>query len=484
MLKPVFARTRTAPDYLVLIEKRAAGDHDYERLRAMALRLSDLVSLDIYSYQTEPSLLETDRGGRFEPIDRVAAKHPDHRLLVLGSGEGFLDQRARKPVASAEKLMRWERRALLTPMPLSEWAQEEMNLARELEMPIGRATPEGIAALAELLGLEGAQDEDLLKPIGDGRARSLPDILRLRGNEFLYDSPPDTHPIQQVVQDLRNYLDDAGFEWLCALAVYPTIQWDLTLYLGVALPEQVGGDAKTTPLYAEDRLAALTQLPWFREGEIPNWLRRALIQQMSKARETEVRAAIHRLLESAQPRGTQAENDQIWFRIGEEPSKEARSPEELFEDEVLLDFMARGALEDFDYSRAAPQRKSRLQFSWLHATGLSVAAVYSAAAFIVAPKPWEGALITGAWLPLALLVIGAGLALAATNVAASYAVVRSLLERIAPSALVFAGFMITDYVFGVLSRTHGVLDWPTAFDAVAQSLGLLISAISAVFAAR
>ena len=203
LVKPVFARTRAAPEYLVLIEKRAAGDHDYERLRAMALRLADLVSLDLYSYQTEPSLLEPDRGGRFEPIDRVAAKHPDHRLLVLGSGEGFLDHRARKPVVAAEKLMRWQRRALLTPRPLSEWAQEEMIRARELEMPIGRATPEGIAALAELLGLEGAEDEDLLKPIGDGRARPLPDILRLRGNEFLYDSPPDTHPIAQVVPDLR-----------------------------------------------------------------------------------------------------------------------------------------------------------------------------------------------------------------------------------------------------------------------------------------
>ena len=441
MVKPVFARTRAAPEYLVLIEKRAAGDHDYERMRSMALRLSDLVTLDIYSYQTEPSLLEADHGGRLEPINRVAAKHPDHRLLVLGSGEGFLDFRARKPIPSAEKLMRWERRALLTPMPLSEWAQEEINLARELEMPIGRATPEGIASLAELLGLEGAEDEDLLKPIGDGRARPLPDILRLRGAEFLFEEPPDTHPVSQVVQDLRNYLDDAGFDWLCALAVYPAIQWDLTLYLGVALAQHPGGDAATSPLYAEDRLAALTQLPWFREGAMPNWLRRALIQQMSKAREAEVRAAIHRLLESAQPRETQAENDQIWFRIGEEPIKEPRSPEELFEDEVLLDFMARGAIEDFDYSRSVEKRRSRFQFGWLHAAGLGVAGLYAAASFAVAPKPWEGALITGAWLPLLLLAIGAGLALVVTNGSASYAAGRVWLERAAPNGLAFSGMV-------------------------------------------
>jgi formylglycine-generating enzyme required for sulfatase activity len=441
MVKPVFARTRTAPEYLVLIEKRAAGDHDYERLRSMVLRLSDLVTLDIYSYQTEPSLLEADRGGRFEPIDRLSAKYPDHRLLVLGSGDGFLDVRARKPLPSAEKLMRWERRALLTPLPLSEWAQEEINLARELEMPIGRATPEGIAALAELLGLEGTEDEDLLRPIGDGRARPLPDILRLRGAEFLFDEPPDTHPVGQVVQDLRNYLDAEAFDWLCALAVYPAIQWDLTLYLGVALAEKAAGNPKIAPLYSEERLAALTQLPWFREGAMPNWLRGALITQLPRDREIEIRGVIHRLLESAQPRETQAENDQIWFRIGEEPMKESRSPEVLFEDEVLLDFMARGAIEDFDYSRQVEKREVHSQFGWLHAAGLGVASLYAVAALTVAPKPWEGALITGAWLPLVVMALGAGLALVAINGSVIYRLGRAWLEQASPYGLAFAGLL-------------------------------------------
>ena len=46
-------------------------------------------------------------------------------------------------------------------------------------------------------------------------------------------------------------------------------QWDMTLYLGINLK-----DEREVPLYTESRVAALTQLPWLREGAMPAWLRR------------------------------------------------------------------------------------------------------------------------------------------------------------------------------------------------------------------
>ncbi|WP_408591282.1 hypothetical protein [Novosphingobium sp.] len=445
LVQPVFAQTRAAPEYLVLIERRAAGDHEYERLRAMALQLAPLVPLDIYSYQTEPALLEPDRAdasgrpGRIEPIDRVMARFPHHRLLILGTGEGFVDWRTRTPVASAEKLMHWPRRALLTPIPLSEWTQDEVNLSQQLTMPIGRATPAGIAALADLLALDGAEDQDLMKPIGDGRARALPDMFRLRPREFFYSEPPASHPVRQVVQDLRNYLDTPGFDWLCALAVYPAIQWDLTLYLGVALAERTGADARLAPLYDEARLAAIAQLPWFRSGDMPNWLRGALIQEMPKAREAEVRAAINALF-AAVPREAEGDDNRIRFRIASEPVKDPNDPETLFDDEVLRDFLAQGAPEDFADVRPDHERQQRLPRDLVaQLAGFALALVYAAAAWRVAPKPWDGALITGAWLPLVLLAIGGALALAATDVPGSYAALRRWTERATPYGLLFAG---------------------------------------------
>jgi hypothetical protein len=485
MVKPVYARTRAAPDYLVLIERRGAGDQDFERLRAMVLRLKDLIALEIYSYQTEPSMLEPDGGGRAVPIERLIAAHPDHRLLVLGSGAEFLDPVTRAPLAGPAKLMHWERRALLTPVPLAEWAQEEFALARELTLPVGRATPEGLSSLAELLGLEGIEDDELLNPSGDGMARALPDVLRIRPQRFLYNEAPDDRPIAQIIQDLRNYLDPAAFDWLCATAVYPAVQWDLTLYLGVALPERLGGDARLDPLYREDRIGALTQLPWLREGLMPNWLRRALIEAMTPERATEVREALRRLIEAARSSGDPAHDESVRMRILREAPKDRLTPDELFEDDVLLDFMARGKIEDFELpqqsllDRLVP-KEWRQRFGVPEAVMLGVCGVWAGAAYAMAPRAADGALVTGAWLPLIAIMIGGALAYALTHAGPTYLAMRATAERLAPTGLAFAGsvaiqaFAAPIVLTGLGSAVSAIGDGSQATSPIWAPLSLLL----------
>ena len=53
----------------------------------------------------------------------------------------------------------------------------------------------------------------------------------------------------------------------------------------------------------EDRIAALTQLPWLREGFMPAWLRSALIPELEPARAAEVRAALQELIGRATATG-------------------------------------------------------------------------------------------------------------------------------------------------------------------------------------
>ena len=101
--------------------------------------------------------------------------------------------------------MHWPQRALLTPLPLAEWGHEEFALAHELQMPLGRATPLGLLKLAELLGLEGAQNGDLIDTSGDGLAQPLPEMLRIRPQKFLYEQPPEGVPLEEIIRDLRNF---------------------------------------------------------------------------------------------------------------------------------------------------------------------------------------------------------------------------------------------------------------------------------------
>ena len=368
MIEPVQARARARPDYLVLVERVAAGDHDAMRMQRLIERLSELVDLDIYAFQYDPGEIEPWGGGRRITIEEAQARHPDHRLIVLGTGIGLLDPVTHVPREAARKLMYWPRRVLLTPVPLAEWGREEYALAEGLAMPVGRATAEGLQFLAELLGLEGGEAEAQPDPRGDGLARPLPDLLRHRPQRFLFNNPPDNATVSRLVVELHNALTPAEFDWFAALAIYPSIQWDLTLFLGVYLPlretdavvldppagppERQKLQAPAEPLYGESRLAAISQLPWLRAGRMPNWLRTVLIRELSPKRTAQVRAVLQKALESSRLRDAATREEEAVFRIAEdrvknEPRKEALPPAKVFEDDVLLDFLAGSQRTDF-----------------------------------------------------------------------------------------------------------------------------------------
>ncbi len=457
-LTPVYTTVYRTPEYLALIERSSAADQETERMRALIHRLRDMVPVAVYTFQGDPVLLDSELGGRPIPIEQALAAHGDHRLIVFGSGEGLLDPISLRPRPAAQQLMHFQHRALLTPIPVAEWGREEFALARELEMPIGRATAEGMERLAELLGLDGAPSSDPIDPEGDGLARALPEMLRVHPDKFFYSMPPSGLEIPQLLRELRNFLDGPGFEWLCALAVYPAVQWDLTLYLGVSLAEVRGGEPARQPLYREDRIAALTQLPWLREGAMPVWLRRALTGELGRAgRADEVRDALKALIGRAKELGERRTEGDVVLSIAREQPIEGFDPERLYDDEVLLDFMARGRVEDF----ALPRRsilEAILPRGLLDRIGVpgliagAVALVYAAAAWWLTPKtdglPWglggeaPNPTVAGAWLPLMLLTLAGGIALGLANPSGTARLFRQMLSRVPVLALSFALLML------------------------------------------
>jgi formylglycine-generating enzyme required for sulfatase activity/uncharacterized protein with von Willebrand factor type A (vWA) domain len=479
MVMPVYRMARHAPEYLALIERRSAGDQDALRLGALVARLQKLVPIVVFYFTGEPSVVAPERGGRAVPIERLQAQVSDYRLLILAAGSEFLDPTTLAPHASAVKLRHWSKRALLTPLPLAEWGREEFALAHELDMPVGRATPEGLLVAAEMLGLQGAASKELLDPSGDGLARPLPETLRIRPQRFLYSTPPSDMPIPQLLQELRNFLDGPSFEWLCALAVYPAVQWDLTLYLGIALSERVS-DTRRQPIYREDRIAALTQLPWLREGHMPNWVRRALIADLRPNRAAEIRIALNRLLLSAQLEGN-ARDGAVKLRIAREIAKDRLDPGELFEDEVLLDFLARGRIDDLTLPKVGNWLERLMPRRWIDRFGIPelvaglVAAAYAASAGLLAPRPSDGALLTGAWLPLLVLGLGGIFALAVANPAGAYRAARSLMVRACAPALAFTFLALAYDPFWTVNARLLSSARPVSEAALWSSLGSMLA---------
>ena len=470
MVQPCFEETRASPEYLVLIERQGPRDQDAQRMYELAKGLRELFAVDVFFYQSDPSYVETEDGAQFRAIEQLIASHPNHRLLVLGSGAGFLDPYSLVPVDGALRLTYWPQRALLTPLPVAEWAREEFALAGGLGMPIGRATSEGMMALAGMMGLDTNFNAHLLDGAGDGGARPLVERLRHEPFRYLNSRPPDDEPLEELIRALRRYLGPSGFEWLCALAIYPAVQWELTLFLGLQLTGAGGGT-----LYTEQRLAALTQLPWLRSGVMPDWLRRPLIALLGEGQAAAARACLLRLLEAARESGAAPER----LELARELALSSPPPDKLFEDEVFVDFLAHGRLEDF--AAPSPGALERLVPPTFRrgidpeeATIAGGAAIYAAASFWLAPSLAGGWSYAGAWTPLLLVYLGALLAILMAWPRQTLVLLQRAAVREAPLTLIGAAIAFAVLIPGLTPLLGWATGGPGQFVLASALAGLLL----------
>jgi TonB family protein len=259
------------PEYLFLIDRASFRDHQahlYEHL-ASVLRGQGLY-VSAYFYEGDPRVCWSSSGAESLYLEQLQQICAGHRLVVFGNGDQLLDAVSGRIVEWHELLAAWPERALLTPEAPSQWGTRELTLATQFA--IAPATLEGLLAVAGYFELPSSMEFRSW----DGR-----------GVQGRIDSA-------DAASALRRYLGEDAFQWLCACAIYPDLQWDLTLCLG-ALPAMASG------LVCEENIVKLLRLEWFRSGSMPDSLRRALIAELNPETEQEVRGAIIGLLESNPP---------------------------------------------------------------------------------------------------------------------------------------------------------------------------------------
>ncbi|MDX2031335.1 MAG: SUMF1/EgtB/PvdO family nonheme iron enzyme [Blastocatellia bacterium] len=284
LFAPQYKMRKALPEYLLLIDRAGANDEQARLADEIYRRLTDGgVFVERYYFQGDPRLCR-----RFEPqpaalsLAELAARHPDHFLLLFSDGAELLNSLTGEPERWLDSFEHWPHRALLTPEPRRHWGYREAALA-ERDLLVLSASEEGLASL-----LESVQPAPSAKPAAPDR---FPALIAERPRRWIERQTPRPEAQDRLLAQLREYLDPPSRRWLAACAVYPAISWDLTLYLG----ERLLGRRDDF----EARLLALVRLPWFRYGTMPDWLRERLFDSLDDADEKRVRELIEEMLFSA-----------------------------------------------------------------------------------------------------------------------------------------------------------------------------------------
>jgi len=274
--------------------------------------------------------------------------------------------------------------------------QIERFIASSAQMAVGELSLREVGALPRLFRAGGAPDA-----AARNEEAAEPGIERLiiDRDHWLSDRTPAPQDIIALDQILSRHLGFHGLRWLRACAVYPTVQWELTLALGNALSDHAGRE-----LVTEARLSRLAELPWMRVGDMPNWLRAHLIAGIDDADRTAIHGTLTKIIDAAADKGALGPR-RFSLRFGVGGGKSA------FSDQQFVRFITRAPKNASPQALAATRQLRALLAAPLVArlfkpevlVWLVVGLVWAFMAYLVAPRLSWHLLSFKDWAPLLAL---------------------------------------------------------------------------------
>ena len=205
-------------------------------------------------------------------------------LIICGGFYRAINLNTNELHGWTEHFFNWEKRIILTPVPL------EPNLiwedVLEDEFTILPFNQKGIQEIPMALEQGLSYQTDL-----DSLGLPLPEFER---NET------------QVLKKLNNDITLKHLiDWIAAAALLSRLNWDFTLKIGHLLVE-----LKKIPDLTYDEIRIISRLPWFRTGRMPDHIRQQLVSVLDENTKTEARKLMVEMLEeNIPPSNSHAHND-------------------------------------------------------------------------------------------------------------------------------------------------------------------------------
>jgi hypothetical protein len=336
--QPVYEPRTRPSEYLLLIEESHLNSQQTRLFEYIAdLMRRHNVLVEKYYYRYEPSLCYNHAAPRGVSLERLSEQYPGHVLLLAGHGHQLLyPYQPMVSTAYQSLLSRWQHRAIVTPVPYPDWGPAEKQVLPTV-IPVFPADLAGLQAMAT------AQ--------ADARA-DVTAMLQEAADEWYGMESLDAADIGE----LSNYCAAAGwansadgnpynnvlFQWIAALAVYPKLQWELTLAIGKALLDAAGQGHQLN----YTNLLRLTRLQWMKEGFMPPALRLELLKKLSRPNEVMARETILQQLAAI-------------------PNHEVKPGDAAYEERETQRIINEFNLYAYDPVKYAAYARSKTLFEWL-----------------------------------------------------------------------------------------------------------------------
>jgi hypothetical protein len=285
---PAFHFTpRTKPtDFLILLDKEYPNGHVTKLFGWVINKLKrEEVQFTSYSFYKEPLLFSSESlNHSMLPIDKLARLYPDSIVLIFSNGNGFLQSPSIQLKSwIPEKFRNWQTKLLITPVPKNDWGSKELSFY-QAGFTVVPADLNAHQVIADEINFM-IDKQKLKKSI-------VPDSYKARQYNF------------NRINQLENYLDNAVADsplvkkWVFALAVYPHINWNITIAIGKALEDKMGSNGK---LVHYSNLLAISRIQWMNDGQISDSLQKEMLLRIDPGTEAIARKAVLDALAQLEP---------------------------------------------------------------------------------------------------------------------------------------------------------------------------------------
>ncbi|MBD0286798.1 MAG: hypothetical protein ICV79_15410 [Flavisolibacter sp.] len=212
----VFTNRMRYNDYVILIDRSLAKSMQvylFDYLVKLFNEEAICVERFYYTGNFEKIFNESVPGGM--SLKRLSELYKTYTLIIMGSAWQLVY--SAYPVLDknlADTLGEWEYKAILTPVPYKDWEDKEALIAKKfILLP---ADLQGQLKLIQAIREKQLDHKKYLSSISDFYETAYYDFT--------------------TIEDLKSYLDDdVLFQWLCAVAVFHKLRWEIVIETGKAV---------------------------------------------------------------------------------------------------------------------------------------------------------------------------------------------------------------------------------------------------------